>query len=81
MARKYRKHRCDSNCDSLISYSKDSPMEYAPKPIEMSGKVEEPIFGCNSVSWLYHKLRLNIRDYPFFATDSEIALIRTLYNI
>lgn len=81
MARKYRKHRCDSNCDSLISFSKDSPMEYGPKPIEMSGNDEEPIFGGNSARGLFYKLRLNINDYPFFAIDSDVALIRTFYKI
>ena len=33
--RRYRKHRCDGDCDSLHSYSFNTPMSLGNVPIDM----------------------------------------------
>lgn len=80
MARRYKKNRRDSDCDSLHSLSPFRPMEYGPVPIETSGDYEDCIFDKNSKTSIRSSLRLNLYNWPY-NVESDVYDIGRMFKI
>ena len=75
--RRYRKNRCDSDCDSLHSYSFDAPMSFGNVPIDM---VED--YGKNSARQILNATKIKTyTNWPYNVEQSEAFWITRLLKI
>ena len=72
--RRYRKNRHNSDCDSLYSYSFDTPMSFGSVPIVM-----DEDYGINSAGYILSTTR--IKSYPYNIDESEAFWIGKLLKI
>ena len=75
--RRYRKNRCDSDCDSLHSYSFDAPMSFGHIPIDM---VED--YGKNGARHILNATKIKTyTNWPYNVEQSEAFWITRLLKI
>ena len=75
--RRYRKNRCDSDCDSLHSYSFDTPMSFGSVPIDM-----DEDYGINSARHILGATRIKLHtNWPYNIEESEAFWIDKTFKI
>ena len=75
--RRYRKNRCDSDCDSLHSYSFDAPMSFGHIPIAM-----DEAYGINGAGHILGATRIKLHtNWPYNIEESEAYWIGKLFKI
>ena len=75
--RRYRKNRRNSDCDSLYSYSFDTPMSFGSVPIDM-----DEDYGINGARHILTatKIKLNT-NWPYNIEESEAFWIDKTFKI
>ena len=75
--RRYRKNRRNSDCDSLYSYSFDTPMSFGSVPIDM---VED--YGKNGARHILNATKIkSYTNWPYNVEQSEAFWITRLLKI
>ena len=75
--RRYRKNRCDSDCDSLHSYSFDAPMSFGHIPIDM-----DEDYGINGARQILNATKIKLHtNWPYNIEESEAFWITRLLKI
>lgn len=75
--RRYRKNRCDSDCDSLHSYSFDAPMSFGHIPIDM-----DEDYGINGARHILNTTKIKLyTNWPYNVEESEAFWITRLLKI
>ena len=75
--RRYRKNRRNSDCDSLYSYSFDTPMSFGSVPIGM-----DEDYGINSAGHILDTTRIKLHtNWPYNVEESEAYWIGKLFKI
>ena len=75
--RRYRKNRCDSDCDSLHSYSFDAPMSFGHIPIDM-----DEDYGINGARHILTATKIQLHtNWPYNVEESEAFWIDKLFKI
>ena len=75
--RRYRKNRCDSDCDSLHSYSFDAPMSFGHIPIDM-----DEDYGINGARYISNATKIKLHtNWPYNVEESEAFWIDRLFKI
>lgn len=75
--RRYRKNRCDSDCDSLHSYSFDAPMSFGHIPIDM-----DEDYGINGARHISTATKIKLHtNWPYNIEQSEAFWITRLLKI
>lgn len=75
--RRYRKNRYNSDCDSLYSYSFDTPMSFGSVPIVM-----DEDYGINSAGHILSTTRIkSYTNWPYNIEESEAFWIGKLLKI
>ena len=75
--RKKKKNRCDSDCDSLHSYSYDAPMSFGHIPIDM-----DEDYGINGARHILTATKIKLHtNWPYNVEESEAFWIDKLFKI
>ena len=75
--RRYRKNRCDSDCDSLHSFSYDAPMSFGHIPIDM-----DEDYGINGARHILTATKIKLHtNWPYNVEESEAYWIGKLFKI
>lgn len=75
--RRYRKHRCDGDCDSLHSYSFHTPMSLGHIPIDM-----DEDYGINGARHILSVTKINLHtNWPYSVEESEAYWIDKIFKI
>ena len=75
--RRYRKNRCDGDCDSLHSYSLNTPMSLGHIPIDM-----EEDYGINGARHILSVTKIKLHyNWPFSIEESEAYWIDKIFKI
>ena len=75
--RRYRKHRCDGDCDSLHSYSFNTPMSLGHIPIDM-----DEDYGINGARHILSVTKINLHtNWPDGIEESEAYWIDKIFKI
>lgn len=75
--RRYKKHRCDADCDSLHSFYFDRPMTFGFIPIEMGED-----YGINGHRHILNASKLNLKlNWPQSIETSEAYFIDRIFKI
>ena len=75
--RRYKKNRCDSDCDSLHSYSFDAPMSFGHIPIDM-----DEDYGINGARHILTATKIKLHtNWPYNIEQSEAFWITRLLKI
>ena len=75
--RRYRKNRCDSDCDSLHSFSYDAPMSFGHIPIDM-----DEDYGINGARHILTATKIKLHtNWPYNIEESEAYWIGKLFKI
>ena len=75
--RRYKKKRCDSDCDSLHSYSFDTPMSFGDVPIDM-----DEDYGINGARHILTATKIKLHtNWPYNVEESEAFWINKLFKI
>jgi hypothetical protein len=75
--RRYRKHRCDGDCDSLHSYSFNTPMSLGNVPIDM-----DEDYGINGARHILSVTKINLHtNWPYSIEESEAYWIDKIFKI
>ena len=75
--RRYRKNRCDGDCDSLHSYSFNTPMSLGNVPIDM-----DEDYGKNGARHILSTSKINLHyNWPYSIEESEAYWIDKIFKI
>ena len=75
--RRYRKNRRNSDCDSLYSYSFDTPMSFGSVPIDM-----DEDYGINGARHILTATKIKLHtNWPYNVEESEAFWIDKLFKI
>ena len=75
--RRYRKNRRYSDCDSLYSYSFDTPMSFGSVPIVM-----DEDYGINGARYISNATKIKLHtNWPYNVEESEAFWIDRLFKI
>lgn len=75
--RRYRKHRCDGDCDSLHSYSFNTPMSLGHIPIDM-----DEDYGINGARHILSVTKINLHtNWPYSVEESEAYWLDKIFKI
>lgn len=75
--RRYRKNRCDGDCDSLHSYSFNTPMSLGNVPIDM-----DEDYGKNGARHILSVTKINLHtNWPYSIEESEAYWIDKIFKI
>lgn len=75
--RRYRKNRCDGDCDSLHSYSFNTPMSLGNVPIDM-----EEDYGVNGARHILRVTKIKLHtNWPYSIEESEAYWIDKIFKI
>lgn len=75
--RRYRKRRCDGDCDSLHSYSFNTPMSLGNVPIDM-----EEDYGINGARHILSATKIKLHyNWPYSIEESEAYWIDKIFKI
>lgn len=75
--RRYRKNRCDGDCDSLHSYSFNTPMSLGNVPIDM-----DEDYGKNGARHILSVTKINLHtNWPYGIEESEAYWIDKIFKI
>lgn len=75
--RRYRKHRCDGDCDSLHSYYFNAPMSFGSVPIDM-----DEDYGINGARHILSVTKINLHtNWPHNIEESEAFWIDRIFKI
>ena len=75
--RRYRKNRCESDCDSLHSYSFDAPMSFGHIPIDM-----DEDYGIHGARHILTATKIKLHtNWPYNVEESEAFWIDRLFKI
>ena len=75
--RRYRKNRRNSDCDSLYSYSFDTPMSFGSVPIDM-----DEDYGINGARHILTATKIKLHtNWPYNVEESEAYWIGKLFKI
>ena len=75
--RRYRKNRCDGDCDSLHSYSFNTPMSLGNVPIDMDDD-----YGKNGARHILSVTKINLHtNWPYSIEESEAYWIGKIFKI
>lgn len=75
--RRYRKNRCDGDCDSLHSYSFNTPMSLGNVPIDMDDD-----YGKNGARHILSVTKINLHtNWPYSIEESEAYWIDKIFKI
>ena len=75
--RRYRKNRRNSDCDSLYSYSFDTPMSFGSVPIDM-----DEDYGINGARHILTATKIKLHtNWPYNIEESEAYWIGKLFKI
>lgn len=75
--RRYKKHRCDADCDSLHSFYFNQPMSFGIIPIEI-----EEDYGINGYRHILNAPKLNFQiNWPYSIETSEAYFIDRIFKI
>jgi hypothetical protein len=75
--RRYRKHRCDGDCDSLHSYYAHAPMSFGNVPIDM-----DEDYGINGAKHILSASKIKLHyNWPYSIEESEAFWIDKICKI
>ena len=75
--RRYRKHRCDGDCDSLHSYSFNTPKSLGNVPIDM-----DEDYGINGARHILSVTKINLHtNWPYSIEESEAYWLDKIFKI
>ena len=75
--RRYRKNRCDGDCDSLHSYSFNTPMSLGNVPVDM-----DEDYGKNGARHILSVTKINLHtNWPYSIEESEAYWIDKIFKI
>lgn len=75
--RRYRKNRCDGDCDSLHSYSFNTPMSLGNVPIDMDDD-----YGKNGARHILSVTKINLHtNWPYSIEESEAYWIDKIFKM
>jgi hypothetical protein len=75
--RRYRKNRCDGDCDSLHRYSFNTPMSLGNVPIDM-----DEDYGINGARHILSVTKINLHtNWPYSIEESEAYWIDKIFKI
>ena len=75
--KKKKKNRCDSDCDSLHSFSYDAPMSFGHIPIDM-----DEDYGINGARHILTATKIKLHtNWPYNVEESEAYWIGKLFKI
>lgn len=75
--RRYKKNRCDADCDSLHIFYFNQPMSFGMIPIEI-----EEDYGINGYRHILNASKLNFQfNWPYSIETSEAYFIDRIFKI